>query len=92
MYEGIKFDSILNSLSHYVCEPGMPPCIGHDLFEGIIPYDLCLMMKYFVKVKKYFTYKLVTQKFLLKMRMQQTSQDIFHSKIKLSVMLFKTGA
>lgn len=41
MFEGIKFDSVLNSLSYYdVCEPGLPPYIGHDLFQGVIPYDL----------------------------------------------------
>lgn len=63
IYEGIKFNSILNSLSHYhVCDPGMPPCLGHDLFEGIIPYDLCLMMKYFIKTQKFFTYKLLNSK------------------------------
>lgn len=63
MFVGIKFDSMLNSLSYYhVCEPGMPPCIGHDLFEGIIPYDLCLIFKHFIKVKKIFTYNLLNRK------------------------------
>ena len=36
---GIKFDSPFNQLPHsHVCQPGLPPC--HDLFEGVIAYDL----------------------------------------------------
>lgn len=58
IYDGIKLNSIFNDLSHFhVCEPGMPPCIGHDLFEGIVSYDLPLIVKYFVKTKKFLTYK-----------------------------------
>lgn len=42
-YEGVKFDSIFNKLSNFhVCMPGLPPCIGHDLFEGIVTFDLAL--------------------------------------------------
>lgn len=38
---GIKFDSIFNELTYFhVCEPGLPPCLGHDLFEGIVSTDL----------------------------------------------------
>ncbi|XP_036346264.1 uncharacterized protein LOC118755535 [Rhagoletis pomonella] len=43
---GIKKDSCLNELGYFhVCE-GLPPCISHDLFEGIIPYDLMEVCKY----------------------------------------------
>lgn len=42
-YKGVKFKSIFNELQHYnVCQPGLPPCIGHDLFKGIVAYDLHL--------------------------------------------------
>lgn len=35
---GIKFDSVFNSLKHcHVCDPGLPPCLRHDLFEGHVP-------------------------------------------------------
>lgn len=52
----LKFDSLFNELSHYhVCQPGLPPCIGHDLFEGIVSYDLALCIKHLVKVEKQFT-------------------------------------
>ena len=38
--EGLTFDSEFNSLSYFhVCQPGLPPCLGHDLFEGIISFD-----------------------------------------------------
>lgn len=54
---GVKFDSVFNSLSYFhVCQPGLPPCIGHDLFEGIVAYDLAVYLTYFVKVQKLFTY------------------------------------
>ncbi|KAF7641351.1 hypothetical protein LDENG_00283860, partial [Lucifuga dentata] len=55
--KGLKFDSAFNSLTYFhVCQPGLPPCIGHDVFEGVVAYDLAIYIKYFVKVKKFFTY------------------------------------
>lgn len=52
---GIQFDSVLNELIHYhVGKPGgLPPCIGHDLFEGIVAYDLRLMIIYFIRNKSF---------------------------------------
>lgn len=42
-YKGIKRRSILNSLSNYhVCAPGLPPCLAHDILEGVVQYDLML--------------------------------------------------
>jgi hypothetical protein len=55
---GIKFPSIFNKLKHYhVCKPGLPPCLGHDLFEGVVSRDVALLVKHFVKVEKFFTYQ-----------------------------------
>lgn len=55
--KGIKFRSVFNDLKYFhVCTPGLPPCVGHDLFEGIVAYDLALFIKYFIKVKKLFSY------------------------------------
>lgn len=32
-FKGVKFNSVLNTLNYYhVCEPGLPPCLAHDLF------------------------------------------------------------
>ena len=59
-YEGIKHKSIFNELKHFhVCSPSLPPCLGHDLFEGIVPLDLSLYVAYFIKVKKWFTYRIL---------------------------------
>lgn len=44
--KGIKRNSVLNKLkSFHVCNPGLPPCFGHDLTEGVIAYDLLLIIK-----------------------------------------------
>ena len=50
MYQGVKFDSAFNQLPDFhVCNPGLPPCWGHDGFEGVIAYDLKLYVDYFIK-------------------------------------------
>ena len=50
--EGIKFESVFNKLkTFHVCDPGLPPCIAHDVFEGVVAYDLPLFMRYFTKAK-----------------------------------------
>ena len=54
---GLKFDSMFNQLKYFhVAQPGLPPCLGHDLFEGIVSYDLALFLKHLVSKDKYFTY------------------------------------
>lgn len=54
---GFKFDSFFNELTHFhVCQPGLPPCLGHDLFEGIVSSDLALYIKHLVTVEKQLTY------------------------------------
>ena len=53
---GIKFSSPFNSLNFFhVCQPGMPPCIAHNLFEGIISYDVPLLIKHLIH-KRWFTW------------------------------------
>ena len=55
--KGIYCDSIFNTLKYvHVCQPGLPPCIGHDLFEGVVAYDLAIYLCYFIKVKHWLTY------------------------------------
>ena len=40
-YHGIEFDSVFNRLTNYhVCTPRLPPCLEHDLLEGIVAYDI----------------------------------------------------
>ena len=61
-FEGIKFDSVFNSLDHFhVAMPGLPPCLGHDLFEGVVDFDLTLCIAYFID-KKWFTLDLFNEK------------------------------
>lgn len=50
---GVKSDSVFNELTYFhVCQPGLPPCLGHDLFEGIVSSDLALYIKHLVRVDK----------------------------------------
>lgn len=45
-FHGVVGRSLFNVLNFYhVCMPGLPPCLGHDLFEGVIQYDLALLLK-----------------------------------------------
>jgi len=56
-YKGVKFDSVFNQLNAFhVCQPGLPSCLGHDLAEGLVAYDLFLFIKYFVNEAGWFTY------------------------------------
>lgn len=59
---GVKCNSVFNSLTFFhVCQPGLPPCIGHDLFEGVVASDLAIYLTHFVKVKKLFTYSQINE-------------------------------
>ena len=54
---GVKEDSPFNTLEHFhvcmpVCMPGLPPCLGHDLFEGIVSYIVALILKHIIRQKK----------------------------------------
>lgn len=49
--KGIKSDSPFNALRFYhVLSPGLPPCLGHDLFEGVVSYDMVLIVKYLIGI------------------------------------------
>lgn len=56
MVDGIKFNSVFNSLNYFHVCGGLPPCLGHDLFEGIVANDLAVYIKHLVTVEKHFTY------------------------------------
>ena len=61
--KGIKQKSVFNDLkSFHVCNPGLPPCLGHDIFEGVLSYDVALYLKYFIKKKKWLTYPLLNRR------------------------------
>lgn len=47
--QGVKFDSIFNRLhTFHVCNPGLPPGVAYDLFQGVVSYDLPIFIKHFV--------------------------------------------
>lgn len=61
LIDGIKFDSCFNSLkSFHVCSC-LPPCLGHDLFEGVMENDLALYNEHLVNSEKHFTYDQINQ-------------------------------
>ncbi|XP_076324317.1 uncharacterized protein LOC143232592 [Tachypleus tridentatus] len=67
-HSGVKFDSVLNKLQHFhVTNPGLPPCLGHDLCEGIVKEDLHLILNYLVRAEwfdyDYLNKKIQTYKF-----------------------------
>ncbi|KAJ8671620.1 hypothetical protein QAD02_002879 [Eretmocerus hayati] len=50
IYKGIRCHSALNKLNWFhVGKSGLPPCIAHDVFEGVAPSDLFLAFEYFVE-------------------------------------------
>lgn len=56
-FQGIKFHSPLNKVpSYHVCNPGLPPCLAHDLFEGIVRYDIFKFINHMCKKLKWLTY------------------------------------
>ena len=56
-HQGIVRQSVLNSLNFsHVCMPGLPPYLGHDLFEGVVQYDLALILKQLCKKKPTIVY------------------------------------
>ena len=59
MVREIKFRSIFNELEFFhVCKPALPPCLGHDLMEGIVALDMALFVNYFVN-QHWFSYDLL---------------------------------
>lgn len=56
--EGIKLKSVFNSLKYFhFCQPGLPPCLGHYTFEGVLAYDPALYLMYFFLLYKVTSYK-----------------------------------
>lgn len=54
---GVKCNSPFNDLKYFhICQPGLPPCLGHNLFEGVVSFDLALYIDHLVNQEKQFTY------------------------------------
>lgn len=81
----------MNELSYFhVCNPGLPPCIAHDLFESIVPYDLIYCIKYFV-TEHWFTYNFLNSR-LQKIKFLNESTNISISLIRNSVKVTGTAS
>lgn len=64
-YKGIKRPPVFRKLKLHVCDPSLPSCIGHDLFiGGVVDVDLASIIRYFVKDKKWFKYKLINKRIM----------------------------
>ena len=46
--KGIKGHCIFNKLKSFHSVRGMPPCLGHDFFEGIFAYDVQHLLDYVI--------------------------------------------
>nr|XP_054930443.1 uncharacterized protein LOC126537830 isoform X1 [Dermacentor andersoni] len=61
--KGVKFNSLFNQLKYFhVCAPGLPPCLAHDLFEGVVSFDISLYIKHFVTVLKWISLEDLNQR------------------------------
>lgn len=65
MHNGVKSNSVLNKLKYFhVCAPGLPPCLAHDLFEGVVEYDLAMYLQFLVKTRKWFSYDFLNSRII----------------------------
>lgn len=53
-YCGVKAKCVLSEKLNFDVTTGFPPDIAHDLFEGIVPFEIALCLTLFIS-KKYFT-------------------------------------
>ncbi|XP_065683520.1 uncharacterized protein LOC124813803 [Hydra vulgaris] len=60
-FEGIKFQSPFNDLCGFHVTTGLPPCLAHDIFEGVASRDMYLFVKYFVS-KRWFSFNNINRK------------------------------
>ena len=49
---GIKTHCIFNSLQAFHTSRGLPPCLGHDFYEGTFSYDVQFLLDYIINKEK----------------------------------------
>ena len=52
---GIKTHCVFNCLESFHCATGMPPCLGHDFFEGLFSYDFQFLVDFIINKEKLLT-------------------------------------
>lgn len=62
-HKGLRGASAFNRIPFFhVSNPAQPPCIGHDILEGVAKSDLSLFLKYFTDIKKWITIPLLNKR------------------------------
>ena len=60
---GINRDSILNELKYFhVCDGSLIPDIMHDVLEGVLQYEVKLMLRQMINVNHYFTLEVLNSR------------------------------
>lgn len=60
---GINRKSSLNDLKYFhVCDGSLIPDIMHDVLEGVLQYEVKLMLQYMITIEQYFTLDMVNTK------------------------------
>jgi hypothetical protein len=59
---GIKTHAVLNELRYFNTVDNFPPCVAHDIYEGVIQYDLPLAINYFVNERGIFSYDYINRR------------------------------
>ena len=58
---GINVESVLNSSTYFHVVDGLPPDIMHDVLEGVLPYEIKLMIAHYFQ-NGYFNLKEVNKR------------------------------
>ena len=60
---GINRNSVLNDLKYFhVCNGSLIPDIMHDVLEGVLQYEVKLMLQYMINIESYFTLNMFNSK------------------------------
>lgn len=88
---GINHCSTLNDIDNFHVVKQMPQDIMHVLLEGVVPYEVKLMLVYFIAERKLFTCELLNDRIDCFPYSNHESKDK-PSPIKARGFLFKTGS
>jgi len=59
--KGVKTSCVLNGLQYFHATSHLPPCLAHDMFEGVVSWDMSGIIANFVG-KGWFSYKLLNRR------------------------------
>ena len=82
---GIKGHCIFNKLQSFHCVTGMPPCLGHDFYEGAFSYDVQHLLDYIINKEKLIsleTFNRKLQDFKMNRRDSNNRPNMFKTRKK----------